>query len=95
MCMSDQTLPTGRARVSKGSGSRDYNFLRYCLFDCIDIISFSNKPPFQIQTYPQSLIKIPGKEENRLTLTECNRPSLFVCTSITEAIVLSAPGTKS
>ena len=24
MCMSDQTLPSGRARVGKGSGSRDY-----------------------------------------------------------------------
>ena len=24
MCMSDQTLPTGRARVGKGSGSRDF-----------------------------------------------------------------------
>ena len=51
-------------------------FLSYCLLDYKDINSFSNKPPFQIQTYPQSSIKTPGEKENRSTLTECNRQSL-------------------
>ena len=50
-------------------------FLSYNLFDCKDIYSFSNKPSFQIQTYPQSL-KDTREEENHLTLTERNRRSL-------------------
>ena len=51
-------------------------FLSYCLFDCKDINSFSNKPPFQNQTYLQSSIKMPGKEENLSTLTKRNQQSL-------------------
>ena len=51
-------------------------FLSYCLLDCKGMNSFSNKPPFQIQTYPQSSIKTPREEENRSTLTECNQQSL-------------------
>ena len=59
-----------------GSLTKMSKFLSYCLLDCKDIHFFSYKPPFKIQTYPQSSIKTPGEEENRSTSTASNRQSL-------------------